>query len=78
MHVPVVYTDLAWRSSSERRFRDDHDCKVIGSIPNPVSLLCRWIRRFMITVSARWNLASSKSKKSEENSTGKLENKCNS
>ena len=67
MHVPVVYTDLAWRSSSERRFRDDHDRKVIGSTPNPVSLLCRWIRCFMITVSAWWNLASSKSKKSEEN-----------
>ena len=77
-YVPVVYTDLAWRSSSERRFHDDHDPKVIGSTPNPVSLLCPWITCFMITVSAWWNPANSKSKKSEENSTGKLENKYNS
>ena len=78
MYVPVVYTDLACRSSSERRFHDDHDRKVIGSTPNPVSLLSPWIKCFMITVSAWWNPASSKSKKSEENSTGKLKNKYNS
>ena len=66
VYVPVVYTDLAWRSSSERRFHDDHDRKVIGSTPNPVSLLCPWIRCFMINVSAWWNPASSKSKKSEK------------
>ena len=103
VYVPAVYTDLAWRSSSERRFHDDHDRKVIGSTPNPVSLLSPWatfsktraaekfgmitvsawwnpIKCFMITVSAWWNPASSKSKKSEENSTGKLKlkNKYNS
>ena len=77
-YVPVVYTDLAWRSSSERRFHDDHDRKVIGSTPNAVSLSCPWIRCFMITVSAWWNPASNKSKKSEENSTGKFKNKYNS
>ena len=77
MYVPVVYTDLAWCSGSERRFYNDHDRKVNGLTPNPFSLWCPWIRCFMITVSAWWNPASSKLKKSEENSTGKLENKCN-
>ena len=60
MYVPAVYTDLAWRRSSERRFHDDHDRKVIASTPNPVSLSCSWIRCFMITVSAWWNPASNK------------------
>ena len=60
MYVPAVYTDLAWRSSSERRFHDDHDRKVIGSTPNPVSLSCPWIRCFMISVSAWRNPASNK------------------
>ena len=62
----------AWRSGSERRFYDDHDRKVNGSTPNLVSLLRPWIRRFTMIISAWWSLASSKLKKSEENSTGKL------
>ena len=68
----------AWRSGSERRFHDDHDRKVGGSPPNLVSLLRPWIRCFTMIISAWWNLASSKLKKSEENSTGKLGNKGNS
>ena len=68
----------AWRSGSERRFYDDHDRKVDGSLPNLVSLLRPWIRCFTMIISAWWNLASSKLKKSEENSTGKLGNKGNS
>ena len=46
-------------------FHDDHDLKVGGSTPTQTSLLCPWIRRFMITISAWWNLTSSKLKKSE-------------
>ena len=68
----------AWRSGSERRFYDDHDRKVNGSTPNLVSLLRPWIRCFTMIISAWWNLASSKLKKSEENSNGKLGNKGNS
>ena len=70
------YTTLSavWRSGSERRFYDDHDRKVNGSTPNLVSLLRPWIRCFTMIISAWWNLASSKLKKSEENSTGKLGN----
>ena len=75
-----VLPDLsaAWRSGSERRFYDDHDRKVDGSPPNLVSLLRPWIRCFTMIISAWWNLASSKLKKSEENSSGKLGNKGNS
>ena len=54
----------AWLSGSERRFYDDHDRKVDGSPPNPVSLLRPWIRCFTMIISAWWNLASSKLKKS--------------
>ena len=68
----------AWRSGSEGRFYDDHDRKVDGSPPNLVSLLRPWIRCFTMIISAWWNLASSKLKKSEENSSGKLGNKGNS
>ena len=68
----LVFESAAWRSGSERRFYDDHDRKVNGSIPNLVSLLRPWIRRFTMIISAWWSLASSKLKKSEENSTGKL------
>ena len=32
-------SSAAWRSGLERRFYDDHDRKVNGSIPNLVSLL---------------------------------------
>ena len=55
----------AWRSGLERRFYDDHDRKVNGSTPNLVSLLRPWIRCFTMIISAWWNLASSKLKKSE-------------
>ena len=68
----------AWRNGVERRFYDDHNRKVNGSTPNLVSLLRPWIRCFTMIISAWWNLASSKLKKSEENSTGKLENEGNS
>ena len=72
------YMSAAWRSGSERRFYNDHDRKVNGSTPNLVSLLRPWIRCFTMIISAWWNLASSKLKKSEENSSGKLGNKGNS
>ena len=68
----------AWRSGLEHRFYDEHDGKVNGSTPNLVSLLRPWIRCFTMIISAWWNVASSKLKKSEENSTVKLGNKDNS
>ena len=74
----VETKSAAWRSGSERRFYDDHDRKVDGSPPNLVSLLRPWIRCFTMIISAWWNLASSKLKKSKENSSGKLGNKGNS
>ena len=55
----------AWRSGLERRFYDDHVRKVNGSTPNLVSLLRPWIGCFAMIISARWNPASSKLKKSE-------------
>ena len=76
--VELARLSAAWRSGSERRFYDDHDRKVNGSTPNLVSLLRPWVRCFTMIISAWWNLASSKLKKSEENSTGKLGNKGNS
>ena len=51
---------------------------VNGSTPNLVSLLRPWIRCFTMIISAWWNLASSKLKKSKENSTEKLGNESNS
>ena len=68
----------AWRSGLEHRFYDDHDRKVNGSSPILVSLLRPWIICFTMIISALWNPASSELKKSEENSTEKLENKGNS
>ena len=68
----------AWRSGLEGRFYDEHDCKVNGSTPNLVSLLRPRIRCFTMIISAWWNPASSKLKKSKENSTGKFGNKGNS
>ena len=65
----------AWRSGSERRFQNDHDRKDNGSTPNLVSLLRPWIRCLTMIISAWWNLASSKLKKFEENSTENLETK---
>ena len=67
----------AWRSGLESRFYDDHNRKVNGSTPNLVSLLRPWIRCFTMIISAWWNLASSKLKKSEENLTEKLGNEGN-
>ena len=61
-----------WRSGLERRFYDDHDRKANGSTPNLISWLRDWIRCFTMIISAWWNLASSKLKKSEKNSTLKL------
>ena len=56
---------VAWPSGSERRFYDGHDRKVDGSTPTLASLLRPWIRYFLTFISARWNLTSSKLKKSE-------------
>ena len=53
-----------WRSGLERHFYN-HDRKVDGSTPNLVSLLRPWIRCFTLIISAWWNLASGKLKKSE-------------
>ena len=61
----------AWRIGLERRFYDDHDRKVNGSPLNVVSLLRPWIRCFTMIISAWWNLASSKLKKSEAKFNGK-------
>ena len=61
----LLYCVRAWRSGAERRFYDDHDRKVHGSIPNLVSLLRPWIRCLSMIIFAWWNLASSKLKKSE-------------
>ena len=59
-----LHGPIDWPSGSERRFYDGHDRKVDGSTPTQASLLRPWIRRFTI-ISAWWNLASSKWKKSE-------------
>ena len=83
--LSLPFMSAAWRSGSaarrsgsERRFYDEHDRKVNGSTPNLVSLLRPWIRCFTMIISAWWNPASSKLKKSKENSTGKFGNKGNS
>ena len=55
----------AWPSGSEGHFYDGYAYKVGGSTPTQASLLCPWIRCFTTIISARWNLASSKLKKSE-------------
>ena len=52
-------------SGLERRFYEGRDRKVDGSTPIQASLLRPWIRCFTIIVSAWWNLARSKLKKSE-------------
>ena len=66
-----------WSVTQSARFYD-HDRKVNGLTPNLVSLLRPRTRCFTIIIFAWWNLASSKLKKSEENSTGKHGNKANS
>ena len=68
-----INRSAAWRSGSERRFYDDHDYKVNGSTPNLVSVLRPWIRYFTLIISAWWNLASSKLKKSQEVQAENLE-----
>ena len=55
----------AWPSGSEGHFYDGHVRKVGGSTPTQVLLLRRWTRCFTTIISAWWNLASSKLKKSE-------------
>ena len=67
----LLHSSAVWRIGSERRFYDYHDRKVNGSTTNLVSLLRPWIRCFTMVISAWWNLASSKLKKSQENLTGK-------
>ena len=54
----------SWRSGFERRFYIDHDRKVNGLTTNLVSLLRPWMRCFTMIISAWWNPASSKLKKS--------------
>ena len=46
-------------------FYDGHVRKVGGSTPTLASLLRLWIKCFTIIISAGWNVASSKLKKSE-------------
>ena len=55
----------AWPSGSEGHFYDGHVHKIGGSTPTQASLLRSWIRCFTTIISAWWNLASSKLKKSE-------------
>ena len=61
----VECLSAAWPSGSERRFYDGHVHKVGGSTPTQASLFHRWTRCFTTFISAWWNLASSKLKKSE-------------
>ena len=76
--MDVIIKSAAWRSGLERRFYNNHDRKINGSTPDLASLLRPWIRCHTMIISAWWNVTSSKLKKSLENSTGKLGNKCNS
>ena len=62
---PRLGISAACPSGSERRFYDGHDRKVNGSTSTQALLLRPWIRCFTAVISARWNLTSSKSKKSE-------------
>ena len=78
LYVLRQKTNYDTRSGLERRFYDNHDREVNSSTPNLVPLLRLWIRCFTMIISAWWNLASSKLKKSVENSTQKLRNKGNS
>ena len=65
LHFTKTPMSAAWRSGLEHRFYDDHNRRVNGSTLNLVSLLRPWIRCFTMIISAWWNLASSKLKKSE-------------
>ena len=60
----VECLSAAWPSCSKGHFYDGHVYKVDGSTPTQASLLRPWTKCFTI-ISARWNLASSKLKKSE-------------
>ena len=71
----AMASPAAWPIGSERRFYDSCDRKVDGSTLIQVSLLRPWIRCFTILISTRWNLSSSKSKKSEAKFKRKLGNK---
>ena len=55
----------AWPSGSEGRFYDGQVRKIDGSTPTQASLWRPWTRCFTTIISARWNLTSSKLKKSE-------------
>ena len=55
----------AWPSGLKGRFYDGHVRKIDGSTPTQASLLRPWTRCFTTTISAWWNLTSSKVKKSE-------------
>ena len=61
----VECLSAAWPSGLEGHFYDGHVHKVDGSIPTQASLLRPWTRCFTTIISAWWNLASSKLKKSE-------------
>ena len=63
--VRVGWLSATWPSGLERCFYDGHDRKVDGSTPTQALLLCPWIRCFMAIISARRNLTSSKSKRSQ-------------
>ena len=71
----VLQKSAAWRSGSKRCFYNNHNRKGNGSTPNLVSLLRRWIRCITMIISAWWNLASSKLKKSHEVQLKNLETK---
>ena len=61
----AVNINFSRQRGLERRFYDDHGRKVNGSTLNLVSLLRLRIRCFTMIISAWWNLASRKLKKSE-------------
>ena len=77
MFTPLSeYLSAAWRSGwGVGSFFDDHDRKLNGSTSQLISLLRPWIRCFTMIVSAWWNLASSKLKKSQEIQPKNLETK---
>ena len=61
----VEYLSAAWPSGLEGRFYDGHVRKIDGSTPTQASLLRPWTRCFTTIISARWNLTSSKLRKSK-------------
>ena len=78
VEINAFHGSVTWPSGSERHFYD-HDRNVSGSTSNLVLLLRPWIYKMLYNDISAWcDLASSKLKKSEENSTDKLGNKGNS